>query len=343
METGRLTTEKALEKNTLTVITCGGGLNFTALIWEWYKRKMARPDIIIFSDTGSERERTYSHLTIVNNWLISIGYPEITIVFVQEGGDGNQVKLHELCIKTKTLPPPVFNFKSCSMRFKVEQVDKHLNNNVLAKSVWGKFLKLTDIKNKITRVVGFDADEDHRAYNANCNKYDVVFPLADWGYTREDCKAILNDSILPIPIKSSCYMCPNMKTHEIVEMAKNEPKALQAALAVEDAFLSSENARGRHIKTKVLRRIEDKSLIGIVANMDKKEVDYLLGEILVESTIIGLDFDHYQPLPVAYISEESIWQPSKIRGLGRNYSWREVLANPQLNVGSDNNCICSEG
>jgi 3'-phosphoadenosine 5'-phosphosulfate sulfotransferase (PAPS reductase)/FAD synthetase len=335
-------TQKALDKNKFTVITCGAGLNFTALITEWHRREMPRPDLIIFADTGSERARTYQHIVVVNNWLMSIGYPEITVVFVKDKESQNQVKLHELCLKTKTLPAPAFGFKSCSMRFKVEQVDKFLNNYAPSKSIWGKFRKLSEIKNKITRIVGFDFGEGHRTYNADCDKYDVVYPLVDWEIDREDCEEIVANSQLPLPIKSSCYMCPNMKSREIVEMAKNEPEALNAALKVEDAFLSSDNAKGRYVSVEILRRIDDNSMIGIVSDMEKKEVNYLLGNIEVNKNAGGLDLEEYQPKAVAYIVNETIWQPSKIRGLGRSHSWREVLANPELQVGSEQNCICSE-
>jgi hypothetical protein len=337
-----LTTEQALQQNNFTVLTCGGGVNFTALILEWFSRGLKKPDLIVFADTGSERERTYQHLTIINNWLLSIGWPQIKRCHVRDGKTKEQVKLHELCLKSSTLPPPAFAGKSCSLRFKVEQVDIFINNHLPAKEAWGKYRKLTDIKNKITRVVGFDAGEDHRRKDADCDKYNVIYPLMDWDIDRDDCIEIIKKSSLPLPIKSSCYMCPNMKAPEIREMALNEPEALKKALEVEDAFLKSDNARGRHIDAKLLRRIEDDSLIGIIADMDKKEVDFLLGDIEVNVKGGGLDLDFMQPEPVAYVSIEKIWTPSKVRGLGRSYSWREVISNPELNVGSDMPCMCND-
>ena len=69
---------------------------------------------------------------------------------------------------------------------------------------------------------------------------------------------------------------------EILEMAKNEPESLKAALEIEDRFLNSSEAKGRYVETKVLRRLDDKSLIGIVDDMQKNvtfestEVFYLL-------------------------------------------------------------------
>ena len=336
--------EIALEKNNFTVITCGGGVNFTALIYEWYKRKMPRPDLIIFADTGSERPRTYQHITIMNNWLFSVGYPQITICHVQDAKTGDQVKIHDLCLKTKTLPPPAFGFKSCSLRFKTEQVDKFLNNYTPTKNVWGKYTRLSQIKNKVTRVIGFDAGEDHRVGNFSCEKYDVVFPLVEWDIDREECEEIIKDSPLPKPIKSSCYMCPNMKTEEIMEMAENDPESLNAALAVEDAYLSSDNAKGRHVDVELLRNIETNELIGLVNDMDKIKLNYLLGIKPTPKTYEDeFDLSSSELKATAYISKEKVYQPSKIRGLGRTHSWREVLANPQLNVGNDANCVCSEG
>lgn len=337
-----LTTEEALLQNEFTVLTCGGGVNFTALIWKWFSKGLRKPDLIIFADTGSERDRTYQHLTAINNWLLSVGWPQIVRCHVKDGKTKEQVKLHELCLKTSTLPPPAFGFKSCSLRFKIEQVDIFLNNYQPSKDIWGKFRKLTDIKNKITRVVGFDADEDHRVNENDCSKYNVVHPLIDWDMSRDDCIESINNSPLPMPIKSSCYMCPNMKAQEIREMALNEPEALKMALKVEDAYLASDAAKGRVVKNEVLRRIDDKSMIGVVEFMDKKEVDYLLGDIKTSFEAGGLALDFIQPEAVAYISVEDTWQRSKVRGLARSYSWREVLANPELNVGSDMPCMCND-
>lgn len=337
-----ITLDEALNKNDFLVITCGGGKNFTALIWEWYKRGYKKPDLIIFADTGSDRAKTHQHLTVVNNWLFSIGWPQITYCFAQDGKTGQQVKLHEACLKNKTLPPPAFNWKTCSSRFKTEQVDKFLNNYEPARKVWGEYKKLTDIKNKITRVIGFDFGEDHRVGDWSSEKYDVVYPLVEWEMDRDDCIASIAESPLPDPIKSSCWMCPNMKTHEILEMAKSDPDELKKALEVEDAYLASDAAKGRYVETEVLRRIDNKALIGVVADMDKKELNYLLGELETNFEAGGLALDFIQPEPVAYISKENVWQPSHIRGLGRNYSWREVLANPELQVGSDQPCMCNE-
>lgn len=273
---------------------------------------------------------------------MSIGWPQIVRCHVKDKATGDQVKLHELCLKTSTLPPPAFGFKSCSLRFKLEQVDIFLNNYQPSKAIWGKYRKLTDIKNKITRVVGFDTDEDHRVIDGDCNKYNVVYPLIDWDMSRVDCVSHINSSPLPMPIKSSCYMCPNMKAPEIREMAINEPEALKMALKVEDAYLKSNAAKGRKVKKAVLRRLDDKSMIGIIEDMDKKEVAYLLGDIETNFEAGGLALDFIQPEPVAYISNEDTWQPSKVRGLARSYSWREVLANPELNVGSDMPCMCND-
>lgn len=337
-----LTIEQALQQNDFTVITCGGGVNFTALILEWFTRGLKKPDVIIFADTGSERDRTYQHLTVINNWLLSVGWPQIDRCHVRDGKTKEQVKLHELCLKTSTLPPPAFSGKSCSIRFKIEQVDIFLNNHLASKDVWGKYRKLTDINKKITRVVGFDASEDHRRKDSDCEKYNVVYPLMDWDIDRADCEEIIKKSSLPMPIKSSCYMCPNMKGPEIREMALNEPEALAMALKVEDAFLKSNNAKGRHIDTDLLRRIGDDSLIGIVEHMDKKEVDFLLGDIKTNFEAGGLALEFMQPEAVAYVSNEKVWMPSKVRGLARSYSWREVLANPELNVGSDMPCMCND-
>ena len=46
-------------------------------------------------------------------------------------------------------------------------------------------------------------------------KYTKVYALMDWGWTREDCIAAIQQEGLPLPGKSSCFFCPNIKKREI--------------------------------------------------------------------------------------------------------------------------------
>ena len=62
------------------IISYGMGLDSTAMLIEMHNRGWAAPDAIVFSDTGGEKPETYAYLDIINGWLRSVGWPEVTVV-----------------------------------------------------------------------------------------------------------------------------------------------------------------------------------------------------------------------------------------------------------------------
>lgn len=66
-------------------------------------------------------------------------------------------------------------------------------------------------------------------------------PLVDWDMGREECVDVIRAAGLQLPGKSSCFMCPSMKKHEILQMSRDEPEEMARALAIEDAARAGGN------------------------------------------------------------------------------------------------------
>lgn len=110
---------------------------------------------------------------------------------------------------------------------------------------------------KVEKCIGFDATEDHRTYAtggdpdlcpapglpAYADRYDMRYPLREWGLTREDCGRIIAGAGLPIPPKSACFFCPSAKDAEILQLAATEPDLYRLALEMERLY-----REGRHFK-----------------------------------------------------------------------------------------------
>jgi hypothetical protein len=96
---------------------------------------------------------------------------------------------------------------------------------------------------KVVKLIGYDADEDRRATIAEDVQYVYRYPLIEWGWDRDACKAAIQRAGLPQPGKSACFFCPSSTAREIL----NLPKELQdAAVAMEDnADLTSIKGLGR--------------------------------------------------------------------------------------------------
>ena len=197
----------------MTHILCfGGGVNSVALAVRMVRERMPM-DYILFSDTLGEKPETYQYFEILNDFLRSAGYPEITRLppYRTEG-------LYGECIRLKRLPSIVYGFKSCSEKWK--------------RRPYLKFLKENGIS-EVMAYKGFDTDEEHRVKNYDTAVEKVRFPLIDWGMDRLDCVKEIIDAGLPVPPKSACFFCPSSHKQEVQDLKKNNPALLAAAQKME--------------------------------------------------------------------------------------------------------------
>lgn len=229
----------------MNVVAYGGGTNSTAMLIGMHRHEIP-VDLILFADTGAERPETYGYIKLFNEWLIQHYMPEIKWLQYRTK-DGQRMTLEQECLKSCTLPSIAYGMKRCSLKHKKEVQDKYLNNHEWCKTVWRG-------GSKVTRFIGFDADEPHRRLNARASdildkKYDYKYPLIEtfsWG--REECVEAIRGEGLPLPGKSSCFFCPSMKVREVRDLYKQHPDLFVRALAIEDTArpgLTSVNGLGR--------------------------------------------------------------------------------------------------
>jgi hypothetical protein len=223
----------------MLIVAYGAGTNSTAMLIGLHERNQ-RPDLILFADTGAERPSTYEHLNVVNEWCLSVGFPEIVTV-MQVKNDGAINPLYELCMDKKMLPSIAYGFKSCSQKHKIAPQDKYVNNWQPAKDVWKS-------GQKVTKLIGYDADETHRTNkDYESDKYVFSYPLVEWNWGRQECIEAINRAGLPQPGKSACFFCPSTKPKEILQLKREYPALMIKALAMEsNAELTSVKGLGRN-------------------------------------------------------------------------------------------------
>ena len=213
----------------MLVINYGAGTNSTALLIEAAHRGI-RPDLIVFADTGSERPETYEYLDYMDRWLQSVGFPRIERVrWIRK--DGSFLPLHEWCEKFVSLPSKAFGLPGCTVKWKQQPADKFISQHPLVQAAWAR-------GEKVERWIGYDADEPHRAdrmqaARAHDTKWVWRSPLIEWDMGREECIETITAAGLCRPGKSSCWLCPSMKKHEIDALANEHPQLLRRALAIE--------------------------------------------------------------------------------------------------------------
>lgn len=217
----------------VTMLAYGGGVNSAGLLCGWVERGLRPLDLVIFSDTGGERSKTYAHVELMNDWLIDRGYPIITVVRALR-------TLEEDCWAYGRLPSLAYGYKGCSGKFKTDPQVKWVNAWETARETWargGKVLKLT----------GYDADEPHRADSGERQdrKYWYRYPLIEWGWGRKECVAAIQRAGLPVPTKSACFFCPSNTVPEIKELQRDYPDLLARALAMEEqGMVNATNVAG---------------------------------------------------------------------------------------------------
>lgn len=226
----------------MKVVAYGGGTNSTALL-VLLRDQGITPDLIMFADTGGEKPHTYEHLKVVNAWCESIGFPSIQVVR-KRGRVYVGETLEENCLRKNMLPSIAYGFKTCSLKYKVQPQDMFCNNHPQCKEVWAA-------GGKVTKFIGYDADEERRAKNFEDDKYKFEYPLlkADWG--RDECVEAIARAGLPQPGKSACFFCPSSTKPEILALRAQYPELLDRALAMErNADLQTVKGLGRRFSWK---------------------------------------------------------------------------------------------
>jgi hypothetical protein len=214
----------------ISIVCFGGGVNSTAMLVGLVKLAQ-RPDLILFSDPGSEWPETYQFVHLLDEWLTERGFPEITWV-----KDENRT-LEQECLAAHTLPSIVVGYRSCSDKYKIRPQSRYV-------AAWEPALAAWEKGEKVTKLVGFDAGEPWRAEKREDRRYELRFPLIEWGWGRERCIQEIVDAGLPVPHKSSCTFCPEMRESEILELKKKHPEQLERALAMERGNTSLVTIKG---------------------------------------------------------------------------------------------------
>jgi hypothetical protein len=210
------------------VVCWGMGQDSTGMLVGLWERGL-KPELIITADVGSERPETYSFRPIFDDWLESVGFPRSVTVRYQPGDYKHwppYYTLLENCLTNVTLPSLAYGYHTCSAKWKITPINKYIARLSWAREWWAE-------GGRISKAIGFDdTPHEHRRTERGCqtfaiqndekDKYDLAFPLQEWGWTRDHCVQAIERVGLPVPPKSSCYFCPAMKTFEVDTLGGRE-------------------------------------------------------------------------------------------------------------------------
>jgi len=204
------------------------------------------PDGILFANTVAEKDETMAYLPIAQAWCRKNGFPEITVVEYTVKNFKNWPPyrgLEENCLTNGTLPSEAFGMGSCSEKWKQQPQNNWTKTWAPAVAAWEKGLK-------VKKAIGYDdstADKKRscsadRTFKAKPDEhYDYWYPLQEWKIDRKKAIEMIVAEGMPgwdpiymaggpltwiekggIPVKSSCFFCPNMKPFEVSALPKDK-------------------------------------------------------------------------------------------------------------------------
>lgn len=239
----------ALALPDVPLIVCyGGGVDSTAMLCRMV-REGIRPDAITTADTGGEKPETYEYISMFSDWLVSQGFPAVTLVKYQTSRapysdlEGNNTS-------NETLPSLAFGMKSCSIKWKAQPQDYAIKgckggpNKCDPHPLW---IEAQARGVKPCKLIGYDAGPADLRRSKRLKDSDADFqyryPLQDWNMDRGACIAEIVRAGLPVPMKSACWFCPASQKWELYWLAGEHPQLFERALAMEHKAMLGKHSR----------------------------------------------------------------------------------------------------
>jgi hypothetical protein len=209
----------------LNIISLGAGVQSTAMLLMSCRGNLPKADLAIFADTGWEPKAVYTHL----DWPKS--QSTIPIHIVNNGSlKDDLIKNIEGGSRFASAPFHLINEKGgsgmlrrqCTREYKLQPIYKFIRSNFKV-----------NFKKPCNMWIGISLDEAIRMKPAK-PKYAVnTFPLIEKQMRREDCIKWLLRHDYPLPVKSSCIICPYHSNTYWLDTKRNRPEEWQEAVKID--------------------------------------------------------------------------------------------------------------
>lgn len=204
------------------IMSCGGGVQSTAMIALVYSGRITPPDLVLMVDTGYEKRGTvdYAHNVLipacnskgVEFKILKTPDPQIinekgmiTIPAFKLMEDGTVQKLYTMC----------------SGSWKMAVMRRHIRSIGI---------------NKAKSWIGISTDEAQRQRQSNVDWIGNRYPLLEEGMSRYQCLYLIRSLGWPDPARSSCIMCPLQADEEYELMKYKYPEDYQRVVDIDNCI-----------------------------------------------------------------------------------------------------------
>jgi len=182
-------------------LSFGGGVNSVAMYL--YLMDQGVDFEAVFVDHGTDWPETYDYVDMFKE-----KYP-LTILKPEYQGHSN---LYDYSWFRRMVPSRYPRW--CTANFKIKVLEKYYKPPCFV-------------------CIGIDAGESHRAKLHTDGGVEHRYPLIEGGINRAECKEIIKRHVLPVPMRSGCYICPYQTRGQWIELRRKHPCLFQDAVALE--------------------------------------------------------------------------------------------------------------
>jgi len=229
--------------NIFRVLSLGGGVQSSAMIYMVEDGLIEKPDLVIFSDTGSEKPET---IELIKNQL----EPLLNKLGIEFRMARSHLGRLDEYYKSKSAIPMI-GFRHCTAKFKIRPIRRVIREYVGN----GKGKQLAEAW------LGITTDEDQRAGKSEVKWIQNRFPLLEIGWSRQDCLDYLETKKVKV-VKSGCFMCPYSSGAEWVNIKENYPDLWNRSLELEAAYFENRPHRTKGLRYDKLKLTDSLTKFG---------------------------------------------------------------------------------
>lgn len=227
------------------VWSSGGGIQSTAIAVLICQGRLPKPDLSLMVDCGYESAKTYEYIRAVT-------IPKLAAVGVDfHLVPSTRYTSVDLMSKDGHCNIPAFRKNPDGS---VSHLSTHCNGS-WKNYVTKKFVRENGI-DRFQHWLGISTDEARRARKVSSVKYiELRYPLIELGLSRADCVQLIKDAGWPVPIRTSCIMCPQRTMFEWLRLKVECPDDFDAACQIEDEIRAVDPSVFLTSKCRPLREI----------------------------------------------------------------------------------------
>lgn len=213
------------------VFNYGGGRQTVAIALLIVQGRLPRPDCIVIADTGREAQSTWDYLDqYIRPRLAEVG---LAVEIAPHSLSKVDLYAHngDLLLPSFTGDHGKLN-TFCSREWKALVVARYLSGKGITPKSRRHWL-------------GFAFNEQARIRRAMKDPQAKYFPLFDLCMTTALCIQMIHNAGLPIPQKSSCYMCPHRSDEQWRFIRDNYPEQWADAIRIDNDTREEQVFRGQ--------------------------------------------------------------------------------------------------